>query len=277
MPNPPKGRRTDRPAGPPPATPLSTACVVLVRTQGPVNLGMIARLCGNLGVGDLRLVAPECAVNCDESRMFATHSRDLLLNAPVFPSIQAATADCGLVVGTSGDFRIAELGKPWPAERLPQLLAERPAARWALVFGNEADGLDEQELRACQAWIHLDTFGHNISYNLANAAAITLYLAATAGRIPETPLPLGADRAALENLKDYWLATLDRFGYFKRTGRERYQPLFAKFLDRLHLSDNDVQVLRGMLAQFNLAAFKRRFDGKEVAEEPAAPELPSSG
>ena len=69
---------------------LSNACVVLVRTQGPVNLGMVARLCGNLGVTDLRLVAPLCAVNSDETRMFSTHSQALLLGASVFSDLSSA-------------------------------------------------------------------------------------------------------------------------------------------------------------------------------------------
>jgi tRNA/rRNA methyltransferase len=235
---------------------------------------MIARLCGNLGVTDLRLVAPECEVNCSDARKFSTHSKELLLSAPIFPTIEAATADCGLVVGTSGDFRDTELGEHVRAEHMPQVLARRPAAKWALVFGNEAQGLNEAELRACQAWIHLDTPGTNISYNLSNAVAISLYVIATAGRVPESEAPVAADRAAIDSLRDYWLGSLERFQYFKRTDQERFAPLFRKFLDRLHLSAHDVQVLRGMLAQFNLVAFQDRFDGKPAWRGGRRPEEP---
>ena len=263
MPNPPPGAPTDRPNVPAPPTALTNCCVVLVRTQGPVNLGMIARLCGNLGVTDLRLVAPLCEVNCSESRKFSTHSKELLLAAQVYATVEEATADCGFVIGTSGDFRLAELGPHVRAERVPELLAKRPVARFALVFGNEADGLNDAELRACQAWIHLDTFGHNISYNLSNAVAITLYVVATASvPQPEPDLPEAAPRVMIESLMEYWFATLARFQYFRRTDPVRYWPLFRKFIARLHLSPHDVQILRGMLAQFNLGGFGERFDGK---------------
>ena len=263
MANPPPGARTDRPATPPPATALTNACVVLVRTQGPVNLGMIARLCGNLGVTDLRLVAPECEVNCDQSRMFSTHSKDLLLNARIFPTIEEATTDCGLVIGTSGDFRNNELGLHTRAEKVPEILARHPVAKFALVFGNEADGLTDGELRACQRWIHLDTFGHNISYNLSNAVAITLYVIATASAPPEVlDVPPAAPLAHVSALEEYWFATLERFHYFRRTDPTIFRPLFRKFLGRQHLTDHDVQIFRGMLAQFNLIAFNDRFDGK---------------
>jgi len=45
--------------------------VILVRTEGPVNLGLIARNCRNLGINDLRLVAPLCDRNSDDARKFA--------------------------------------------------------------------------------------------------------------------------------------------------------------------------------------------------------------
>lgn len=251
------------------AFPLTGACVVLVRTQGPVNLGMVARLCGNLGIGDLRLVAPQCEVNCEEARKFSTHSRELLLHAPVHPDLSAAVADCGLVIGSSARYRDGELGAGLAPHEVPSLLARRPARRWALVFGNEADGLSEAELRCCQAWIHLASFGPNASYNLANAVAITLYAIATAAA-PAVPaeVPPGAEREHIEDLYRYWHGTLERFHYYRRTDAERFAPQLRKFLGRLHLTAHDVQVLRGMLAQFNYFAFGSR-------ELPAAPPSPA--
>ena len=248
---------------PPIASPNLRGCtVVLVRTQGPINLGMVARICGNFGSDDLRLVAPRCEVNCDDSRKFSTHSRDLLLNAQVFPTLAAAVADCGMVVGTSARFRDSELGTSKAPREIPQLLADRPADRWALVFGNEADGLDTVELRCCQTWVHLDTYGANLSYNLANAVAIMLYVIASEGVSPRRgdPEP-GATREAVESLYQYWLATLDRFRYFRRTDAERFRPLMTRMLARWHLTMTDVQALRGMLAQMNYYAFGQRFDG----------------
>lgn len=273
MPQPAPGWPTDRPRADNPATALTSCAVVLCRTQGPVNLGMVARLCGNLGVTDLRLVAPGFTVDCPEARMFSTHSRELLLTAPVFPTLEAAVADCGWVVGTSGDFRVGDLGAHLRPEQIPARLAERPCARWALVFGNEADGLDQRELAACQAWVHLDTFGPNISYNLANAVAITLYIVATASAAAPAVAPavddeVQAGREEVDGLRAYWLDTLERFGYFRRPrqrasdSRERFEPVFRRFVDRLHLSRHDLQVLRGMLAQQNVHVWNDRFDGK---------------
>ena len=64
-------------------------------------------------------------------------------------------------------------------------------------------------------------------------------------------------------------ATLARFQYFRRTNPERFSPLLRKFISRLHLSQHDVQVLRGMLAQFNYFTFGDH--GPQRLGEPAAP------
>ncbi len=265
------------------ASPNLRGCtVILVRTQGPINLGMVARICGNMGVDDLRLVAPIAEVNCDDSRKFSTHSRDLLLAAKIFPDLASAVADCGLVVGTSARFRDSELGASMAPHEIPALLTQRPADRWALVFGNEADGLSTAELRCCQTWVHLETFGANSSYNLANAVAITTYVIASTGVLPlrGTNEP-GAPREAITALYDYWLSSLDRIQYFRRADVERFRPLLTRMLARWHLTMNDVQALRGMLAQVNYFSFGRRFDrhddGKFPIEEPELSEPEPSG
>ncbi len=247
----------------PPTSPrpglLRDACLILVRTQGPVNLGMVARLCGNLAIDDLRLVAPLCEVDSPEARMFSTHSRDFMLAAPRFATLAEAVADCGLVVGTSARLRDPLAGLPMLPEDLPGVLRDRPAKRWAIVFGNEADGLSDEEMRCCQAFVRLRTFGANYSYNLSHAVAITLYALATAEPLPrDETRPDGATRDEVDHLKRYWLHTLERFDYFRRTDRARFTPQLEQLFNRLHLSTHDVQMLWGMFAQMHYVHFGER-------------------
>jgi tRNA/rRNA methyltransferase len=247
MAQPPPGAPTDRPNAPPPRTALSDACIVLVRTEGPMNLGMIARLCGNLGVDDLRLVAPRCDPAEGQARAFATrHGVALLDHAPRHTDLDAAVADCGLVVGTSGEFRIGRQGPPLAPSDVPALIAKRGARRWALVFGAESDGLDERELAACQAWIHLDTFGSNRSYNLAAAVAIAGHLIAAAGAPPTAGGAPAATRQEVSALELQCLASLRRAGY-ARARDPRFPQELRRFLGRLPLAADDVRALRGML------------------------------
>ena len=255
---------------------LSNACVVLVRTQGPVNLGMVARLCGNLGVTDLRLVAPLCAVNSDETRMFSTHSQALLLGAAVFPDLSSALTGCSIAIGTSARPRGEDHGEALSLAQIPGFLARKHASTFALVFGNEATGLTEAELMHCQGWLHLETFGPNTSYNLSHAVAITLHYVATSGAVPVPAVAeaevsgedFAAKRDSVMHLYRYWLNLLERFHYFHRTDRERFVPHLQRLFNRMDLSDRDVQVLWGMLAQFQLFTFGDRGAPTEVTEKP---------
>ncbi len=232
-------------------------CVVLVRTQGPVNLGMICRICANTGLTDLRLVDPQCPTNCADSRKFANHERHRLIEGlPTYTTLTDATADCGLVIGTTARLRDPDHGEPIPLRGLGEMLARRPAKRTALVFGNEADGLSIDELRACQEFITLETPGHYHSYNLANAVAIVTYHAATLAQEPAPARqPAAAAREHVERLAGYWLDSLERINYFRRTPRDRWEPTFRDMLNRWPLTRHDVDVLFGIFAQVNYHAF----------------------
>ena len=95
---------------------LSQLCVVLVRTEGGVNLGQICRTAANLGVTDVRLVAPECAPLSADARRFAHHALPLLAHLPTYASLSAAVRDCELIVGTSGKDCAGQLrGVAWLA------------------------------------------------------------------------------------------------------------------------------------------------------------------
>ena len=86
--------------------------VVLVEPAGPLNVGSVARLCANFGIEGLRLVAPRCDHLGDEARRMAVHGGELLSQASLFPSLEAALADCERVVATTGRIE----GEPLPLQ-----------------------------------------------------------------------------------------------------------------------------------------------------------------
>ena len=86
----------------------------------------------------------------------------------------------------------------------------------------------------------------------------------------ETKLP-AASREAVASLFEYWLETLARFQYFRRTERERFAPNLQRLFNRFDLAEHDVQMLRGMLAQFHLFAFGDRGLQRDESSAPAEP------
>ncbi|MEM6730679.1 MAG: TrmH family RNA methyltransferase [Myxococcota bacterium] len=241
---------------------MAELVVVLVRTSGPVNLGLCARVCANLGVDSLRLVAPECEVDQPDARKFANHAKEALLRAPRFETLADAVRDCDFVAGTSAHRRqrgfIAPLG-PGELARTVQ-----DFSRAAIVFGNEADGLGNSELRQCQATVHLPTFGDYSSFNLSHAVAVTLFALRTSERVsgaiskrplqemkPRNDAEAKATQSELGELCSAWLSTLERSGYFRLTDRDRFAPKLRAMLGRFAPAKHDAGLLRGMLAHFD--------------------------
>jgi len=102
----------------------------------------------NMGITDLALVSP--AQLCrDEAEAMAVHARDLLDTMQIYPSLRAASADCGLVVGTTRRPGLYRDGALTPRELAPHLVAAANANRVALVFGPEDSGLPPVGHNSC--------------------------------------------------------------------------------------------------------------------------------
>ena len=221
--------------------------VVLVRPEGPINVGSVARLCSNVGALALRLVQPRVELNDPLLRQFAASGGEVLASTTVHASLADAVADCDFVLGTAGKRRRRGLVPHLAPHELGEVLVERSPRHLAVVFGNEKDGLDNDELERCQAYVWLQTPGPNPSFNLSHAAAVVLYFAAVAAPKP-SPKRRAATQAELEGLYDAWLVLLHDAGFFRRMNAVRFAPKLRALWGRLGLSGQDVALLRSMVS-----------------------------
>ena len=151
--------------------------VVLVGVSHPGNLGAICRVMLNYGFDELRLVEPKCAVDDGETRARAKHASRLLDELTVHTDIPSASADCSVVVGTSGKREVGDKTLfrhflyPWDmVERFTET-----GGRVAIVFGEEGKGLSSDELGQCDYFVTLPTWeGYPIA-NLSHAVSALLY------------------------------------------------------------------------------------------------------
>ena len=75
--------------------------VVLVEPKYDGNIGAVARSILNFGIMDLRIVGRNRDWS-DETRNRAKHAQNILESCKIFESLEDATKDCSVVVGTSG-------------------------------------------------------------------------------------------------------------------------------------------------------------------------------
>ena len=137
-----------------------------------------------------------------------------------------------------------EYGKEDFAQIL-QRAQQTQGQRLALVFGNEADGLNNDELGQCQACLQLPMPGDFKSFNLSHAVAITLFMLHQEPPIKSTTETLATQHELL-GLERIWLDALEKHGFFRRAERQRFAPKLQRLINRLHISPKDVQGLYGM-------------------------------
>ena len=145
---------------------LDNIRIVLVNTSHPGNIGSAARAMKTMGISNLTLVEPKEFPSARATWM-ASGAADVLENAVVVPTLDAAVADCTMVIGTSARLRRI----PWPLltpKQCAQVVKEGASKQVvALVFGREAVGLSNEELQKCN--YHVSIPG-NPDYDVLNIA-----------------------------------------------------------------------------------------------------------
>lgn len=237
---------------------LANCRVVLVRTHYAGNIGSVARAMKNFGLTDLVLVDPIADPKAHEARMLATNGGDVLDAAHIVPDFAAAVADCGYVLGSSGEtagtLRQTLVGTP--RELLPRVVSVMKDARCALVFGPEPHGLSNEEIARCHGLLFIPTAAEYTSLNLALAAGLTFYelhLAAAADRSEPTARP-PAPYAEFERAMAHLHAAMTDVRFLFGQNGEALMHAFRHLVGRALPTSQEVKLLHGLARQLEYAA-----------------------
>lgn len=224
---------------------LERIVVVLVRSEGPLNIGSVARLCGNFGCS-LRLVQPLADRALKDAVKMAHPSEELLASAPIFSTLREALAEVALAVATSSKIEDA-IATPWLSVARARLMLPSENEKVALVFGNERTGLSVDEAALCPRVVRLPTPGPTESLNLSHSVAVMLTLFASAAQ--GDGLEFRASKPSRDALVTMLSSALDSRGFFKAGPRARdsFQPRLQELADKMDLSERDLELLRDVL------------------------------
>ncbi len=153
-----------------------TVRLVLVGTEGEINLGFIARLAANFMADEVYLVNPQVDPFSSEVRRFAAHGEYMVDRFRVVGSLDEALRGVDLAACTSA--RVGQksdvLRHPVSAREFAQEIAPRYNSI-AVVFGRESVGLTREEIAKCHLLIHIPANPEYPVLNLSHAVAIVLY------------------------------------------------------------------------------------------------------
>src|SRR5581483_10360918 len=156
--------------------PMKAPAVILVEPQLAENIGAVARVMGNFGLEDLRLVRPRDGWPQARAWASASGADWPLEGARVFPSLEEAIADLRLVLATTARPRETQLPVETPREAAGRLI-EAAGRGWAsgLVFGGERAGLETADIALCHSIVTAPVDARFRSLNLAQSVAICAY------------------------------------------------------------------------------------------------------
>ncbi len=237
---------------------LDQVRIILVEPAGARNVGSIARVMTNMGLSQLVIVNPQCAVDSEEARRMAVHGQQLLTDCKVVSDLSTALQGCQRVVGTT--FRQDDLPQPPqpPAVALAWLLEIRTPT--AVIFGREDNGLSNQELDYAQRYLRIPVSPVYASLNLAQAVGICAYELFQLNQQPPTAssalLAATPDLATVDQLDRYYQQLeklLLEIGYLQpQTAASRMAKL-RRLYGRSELSGNELALLRGICNQMTWA------------------------
>ncbi len=228
--------------------------VVLVEPQLGENIGTTARAMANFGLSELRLVRPRDAWPNARAKAAASGADRVLDNAALFETVEAAIADCTLVLATTA--RAHDQAKPVvDAEAAAALLAPRIAAgeKVAVLFGRERWGLTNEEVSLADTIVTLPVNPAFASLNLAQAVLIVAYewfKRAGAG------LPFAMPQKSAPAVKEQLLAffetverELEKVEFFRPPEkRETMLINLRNIFHRMQPTRQDIQTLHGVIS-----------------------------
>lgn len=233
---------------------LPCPVVVLVEPQMAENIGTTARAMANFGLTRLRLVAPRDGWPNPRAYPAASGADRILDQAELFPSLEAALADCHHAFACTA--RAHDQAKPVLG---PDAAAAEAVSRIAggqnvaVVFGRERNGLEHFEVAMADAILTLPVNPGFASLNLAQAVLVVAY---EWFKLAGSGLPLAAkmrsepaSRVQLLSFFDRLTSELDAVGFFRPPEkREVMRVNLINIFHRTELTRQDVQTLSGVLA-----------------------------
>ena len=231
--------------------------VVLIETSHPGNIGGAARAMKTMGIEHLWLVRPGRYPD-PQAEWRAAGALDVLDRATVVDSLDAAIADCTLVIGTSTRARRI----PWPLMTAHEvgrhIRTESPKQPIAILFGRETNGLTNDELQRCNLHLQIPANPDYPSLNLAMAVQVVCYELYQAqiesvGEAVRVWDREPATVAAVDGLLVHLETLLTRVEFLDPSNPGQVMSRLRRLFTRIRPDETEISILRGALTEIERA------------------------
>lgn len=247
--------------------------IILVRPQGPINIGAVCRVIMNFGCTRLRLVSPCSAYKSLEAKKMALSAFHILEQAQIFETLEQALFDVHSAYGATRRFGKHRKGFLTPAKAGARIEAQKQEHHSALVLGPEDTGLETKDLGLCQYFITIPTHDAYPSMNLSHSLAVLLYEASLKSgatkNVHDPGLKDPARGEDIESMFSHMKKTLLDIDYLDSQNPNHLLLTYRRIFSNAGLSSRDVKIIRGLLSRIDWTESQRRLnqatqpDGKD--------------
>ena len=225
---------------------------VLVDTSHPGNIGACARAMNSMGILNLSLVNPK-EFPSKESDARAKSGKKVLDKAKIHENLNEAINSSNLVIGTSARSR----SMPWPMMEINDLgkVINESLARTekvSIVFGNEAVGLDNEDLGKCDFHLQIPTT-EDSSLNLSHAVQIIAHEIYKGSSISDLSIHIRevelATNMQKEKLIEHIELVLDLLDFYDHQNPKQVPARLSRLIKRMQLDKLEIGILRGILSK----------------------------
>lgn len=206
-----------------------------------------------MGLHKLYLVNPKKFPD-GEAKSLAVNAKDVLDNATVVDSLEAAIADCHFVFGVSGKDRSLSqevMTVREAAFKVKAIASAQIPQTVALVFGNETNGLSSVEADRCHILATIPANPAYTSLNLAQAVQIMCYELRMAITDSQLHMTHKLGELATQNELEFFYAhlkeVLEHIGYINPRAPKKLFERLRRLYGRAQLEKEEVNLLRGIL------------------------------
>ncbi|MFN7673385.1 MAG: RNA methyltransferase, partial [Betaproteobacteria bacterium] len=236
--------------------PLNRIRVVLVETSHPGNVGSAARAMKTMGLSNMVIVNPRLPAPQHDAQAVALASgaTDVLQTAKVVATLQEALADVVYAVGFTA--RKRELTHPHVGLReaaglVMSQLAAQTHSPVALVFGNEAMCLSNDDVDRCQLLASVPANPVYSSLNLAQTVQVAAYemmMASGSFTLAPDVARESATAGEIEALIKHLEFAAIESGFLDPNSPKRFMTRMRRLATRAGLEREDVAILRGLIS-----------------------------
>jgi tRNA/rRNA methyltransferase len=229
--------------------------VVCHQLRSPDNLGSIARAMANFGFDSLVLSDPQTHDFRGAERL-GVKADPVLERFAVAATLDEALGRCVYAVGTTSRTQLKRFTPLSPEAGVAKLAEHSARGPVALVLGGEKRGLSDDELARCHDVLVIPTPGPQPSMNIAQAAAVLLYLCAREAAPPPAAEP-GAPLALVQRLEQTLGEALTAAEFLNPQAPEHVLRELTRTLTRGALTKREAELWLSAFVHVRRTASKR--------------------